>query len=68
MVKASQVQTHTSAHPKQTGKVGGPAEIRTTDQGIMSTMDVLIGSENSLPYSTFQPLTRNEVLIHCDWA
>ena len=28
---------------------------------------VLIGYENSLPYSILQPLTRNDVLIGCDW-
>jgi len=36
---ASQIATYTSAHSKQSGRLGGPAGIRTPDQGIMSTQD-----------------------------
>ena len=34
-----QIATHTPAHSKQSGSFGGPAGIRTPDQGIMSTQD-----------------------------
>jgi len=60
---ASQVATHTSAHSKPNGKVCWAS--RDSNPGPRDY--VLIRSENSLPYSTFQPPTRNDGLIRCDW-